>query len=96
MTREGLAARMEEFRAAYRVSVEAGRRLTEPVERSGRAEDRPQLPLAARTAARRAQAELMREIDVDCPRPRVPVRGASARAGEQLSADNFVWRTMGR
>jgi hypothetical protein len=96
MTREEMAARMEEFRAAYRVSVEAGRRLTEPGEQRGRAEDRPQLSLAVRTAARRVQAELMREIEVDCPRPRVPVRGASAGAGEQLSPDNFVWRTMGR
>jgi len=96
MTREDMAARMEEFRAAYRVSMEAGRRLTEPVGRSVRAEDRLQPPLVVRAAARRVQAELLREIDADCPRPRVPVRGAAAGTGEQLSPDNFVWRTMGR
>jgi hypothetical protein len=96
MTREELAGRMAEFRAAYRVSMEAGRRLTEPVARSGRASDRLQLPLAARATARRVQTELLREIEADCPRPRVPVRGASAGTGEQLSPDNFVWRTMGR
>jgi hypothetical protein len=96
MTREELAARMEEFRAAYRVSMEAGGRLTEPVGRSGRSAERLQPPREVRAAARRVQAELLRGIEADCPRPRVPVRGAAAGTGEQLSPDNFVWRTMGR
>ncbi len=96
MTREEMAARMEEFRMAYRVSVEAGRRLTEAVERSGRAENRPQPPLGARAAGRRVQADLVREIEADCPRLRVPVRGAAAGSEGQLSPENFVWRTMGR
>ena len=96
MTREEMAARMEEFRTAYRVSVEAGRRLAEPRERAERVEKRPPLPPALWAAGRRMQGALLREIEAECPRPRVPVRGFPAGSGGQMSPDNFMWRTMGR
>ncbi len=96
MTREEMAARLEEFRGAYLASQEAGRRLEGQAGRSGRATDRLRLPPAVQAAGRRVHAELLQAIEADCPRPRVAVRGGPAGAGELLSPDNFVWRTMGR
>ena len=99
MSTEGSGLRFEEFGRAYQASVEAGRRLlcgsdgtTEPQDRLRR------LPPQVLAIARRVQAELLREIESECPRVKghLGPSAAGVQPGRAFSPDDFVWRTLGR
>jgi hypothetical protein len=97
-TTEDLRARLEAFRVEFRKSQEAGQRLAAELAPAGDAASwlRSRRP-AIQAAARREQASLVRELELDFPwrRPAERATGVKA-AGEAMTPDNFAFRTMGR
>jgi hypothetical protein len=99
MATDGLTARLEEFRAEYRKSLETGRALAAQLAPSGDPAAWLRLrPAGVLAAARREQARLARELDAEIPGGgRAPVRPAVGGArSAAITPDDFAFRTMGR